>query len=444
MTRKGGFIAAPFSRPRTIPLNAFTADRAAAIAGPAWLRARRATAFERFAATALPTTADELWRYTPVGTLDLERFDLAPETAPARRAATDSPFVAPPADRAALVNIVDGRLTGAELNAVAVAAGVTVTTNGDLAVDLIDLPDADALTALHEAFLPEIVVVDVPANVVLEAPIVVEQRVTSAGTAVFPHVVVRTGANSEVTVLDVWTSPDDVDAYAAPVVELQPGDGANLAYVGVQDYGRSIWSNAHLLARPGRDATARAWVVALGGAYARLYVDATLAAQGSTADIAGVYFGDGDQVLDFRSLQDHLGSRSVSNFALKGAVVDRAHGIYTGLIRVHEGAKATESFLANRNLVLDEGAHVDSVPNLEILNENDIRSCGHASATGPVDEEHRFYLESRGVPTEIAERLIVFGFFDDVVANVPLPGVREPLRQAVAAKLDKQAPVADV
>jgi Fe-S cluster assembly protein SufD len=127
----------------------------------------------------------------------------------------------------------------------------------------------------------------------------------------------------------------------------------------------------------------------------------------------------------------------VSNLLLKGAVLDKAHAIYTGLIRVREGAKATESFLANRNLVLADGAHVDSVPNLEIVNENDIKSCGHAAATGPVDEEHVFYLESRGVPTDVAERLIVFGFFDDVVSKIPVAGLRQPLRAAIAAKLDK-------
>jgi Fe-S cluster assembly protein SufD len=112
------------------------------------------------------------------------------------------------------------------------------------------------------------------------------------------------------------------------------------------------------------------------------------------------------------------------------------------MIRVHEGAKATESFLANRNLVLADGAHVDSVPNLEIVNENDIKSCGHAAATGPVDEEHVFYLESRGVPTDVAQRLIVFGFFDDVIAAIPVPGVHGPLRAAISRKLEK-AEVAD-
>jgi Fe-S cluster assembly protein SufD len=239
-----------------------------------------------------------------------------------------------------------------------------------------------------------------------------------------------------VTIVDHWLSRD-VKSYVNPVVELQAGDAANIRYIGVQDLGPAVWSTGHLLVRPGRDATVKAWFAAMGGAYARLYIGAHLDAQGSSADIAGVYFGEDDQTHDFRSLQDHAGSRSVSNFLLKGAVVDDAHAIYTGLIKVREGAKATESFLANRNLVLADGAHVDSVPNLEIVNENDIRSCGHAAATGPVDEEHIFYLESRGVPTDVAQRLIVFGFFDEVVTGMPVPQVRDPLRSIVARKLEK-------
>jgi len=416
-------------------MTAFTSDRATASSGPEWLRARRRAAFERFDGAELPTAESELWRYTPVADLDLERY---------QPAATDGP---PPAtegvwsgvadavpERCGTITIVDGRLAAVDLTDEATAAGLTVTTNPEAGVDFVDVPDPDALGALHDAFASEIVVVDVPAGAVIDRPLVVVQAAVTEGVASFPHLVIRSGANSELTVLDHWTSPD-IEAYVGPVVEVQPGDGAHLRYVGVQYLNRRVWTTGHLLARPGRDATAKAWFLALGGLYARVYVSADLSAQGANADIAGVYFGEGGQTLDFRSLQDHRGSRSVSNFVLKGAVVEEAHGVYTGLIRVHEGAKATESFLANRNLVLDDGAHVDSVPNLEILNENDIRSCGHAAATGPVDEEHRFYLESRGVPTEVAERLIVFGFFDDVVSTIPVAGVREPLRQVVSRKL---------
>jgi len=405
------------------------------------LRALRAEAAATFAAATLPTPADELWRYTPIAQLDLGRFtpvDASTGAAPAPAVRGVSALADAVADRSGIVWIVDGRLASVDLDAGVAASGVTVRAAGDDAeVGLVRPVDSDALTALHDAFVADVVVVHVPASVIVDRPLVVVQVLTVADGATFAHLVVETGESSAITVLDHQTSADGLVAYTSPVVELRAGDNADLQYIGVQDLGESVWSTGYLQAKPGRDARVKAWIAALGGGYARLYVDTTLAATGGAADIAAVYFGEDDQTHDFRSMQDHLASRSASNFVLKGAVVDAAHGVYTGLIRVHEGAKATDSFLTNRNLVLSDNASVDSVPNLEIINENDIRSCGHAAATGPVDEEHLFYLESRGVPSAVAERLIVFGFFDDVVSTMPVPEIRDPLRHIVARKLDK-------
>jgi len=136
---------------------------------------------------------------------------------------------------------------------------------------------------------------------------------------------------------------------------------------------------------------------------------------------------------DFRTMQDHVGPKTTSDLLFKGAVEDRARSVYTGLIRVRKGAAGTNAFQTNRNLVLSEGAHANSVPNLEI-DESDV-SCSHASAVGPIDEEQRYYLESRGIPSEAAERLIVLGFFDDILGRAPVPGVDRVLREAVTGKL---------
>jgi Fe-S cluster assembly protein SufD len=113
-----------------------------------------------------------------------------------------------------------------------------------------------------------------------------------------------------------------------------------------------------------------------------------------------------------------------------GAVADRAHSVYSGLIRVRRGAVRSDAMQTNHNLVLDEGAHADSVPNLDI-EENDVK-CSHGSTVGPVDEDQRYYLESRGVEPEMAERLIVAGFFDDIASRVPVSGIRATIGQALA------------
>jgi Fe-S cluster assembly protein SufD len=156
-------------------------------------------------------------------------------------------------------------------------------------------------------------------------------------------------------------------------------------------------------------------------------------AGGSTRQVA-LYFAGGDQMHDFRTIQDHDAPHTTSDLLFKGAVQDRSRSVYTGLIKIRKHARGTSAFQTNRNLTLSEGAWAESVPNLEI-ETNDVK-CSHASAVGPIDPEQRFYLESRGIPTQIAERLIVLGFFDEVLDQLPVPALAGELRGRVAAKLD--------
>ena len=369
-------------------------DLALDLPGPEWLRARRARAAA--SARPLPDTSPEVWRYTPINAIDLSGRSVA------------------------------------EAQITVLGADATDDVDPDA---FLAYPEADGVTDLHDSFMQQPIAVVVPRGAAIDR-VDIRIDVPAGAVMAFPRVVVQTQETSEATVVVSVTGGGD-GALVVPVIELRLGAASNLRYVSSQNLASTTWQLGHTLATVGRDATLRAWFVATGGTYAREYVSACLPEQGGSALISGVYFGDEDQVVDFRSLQDHVGSRSVSNFHLKGAVVDNARGVYTGLIRVHEGAKATESFLANRNLVLADGAHVDAVPNLEIVNENGIKSCGHAAATGPVDEEHVFYLESRGVPTSVAERLIVTGFFEEILHSIPVDDVAALARHVVARKLEK-------
>jgi Fe-S cluster assembly protein SufD len=155
--------------------------------------------------------------------------------------------------------------------------------------------------------------------------------------------------------------------------------------------------------------------------------------QGGSSELLAAFFGEGEQMHDFRTLQEHAAPRTTSDLLFKGAVGDTARSVYSGMIRIHPGAKGSKAFQTNRNLVLSEGAHADSVPNLDIQ-ENDVR-CSHASAVGPIDPDHRYYLESRGVRPEAADRLILLGFFDDLFARVTVPGIRGHLVSEVATRL---------
>jgi Fe-S cluster assembly protein SufD len=174
--------------------------------------------------------------------------------------------------------------------------------------------------------------------------------------------------------------------------------------------------------------------VGLGAAYDRIRADVAVEGRDARSEILSTYLGDGNQVHDVRTLQDHVAARTASELLCQGAVAGHSRSVYSGLIRVHRGAVRSDARQTNHNLVLDEGAHADSVPNLDIL-ENDV-VCSHASTVGPIDEDQRYYIESRGVSPEVAEGLIVRGFFDAIIDRGPVPEATPLLQREVHHRLD--------
>jgi Fe-S cluster assembly protein SufD len=221
-----------------------------------------------------------------------------------------------------------------------------------------------------------------------------------------------------------------------PVTEIVVGRAARVGHVTLQQLGLATWQVGLQVSRVDAEATFRSTSVGFGGDYARLRTDCRLVGRGATGDLDAVYFGEGDQTLDFRTFQDHLAPDTTSDLLFKGAVGGRSRSVYTGMIRVAKSARGTNAFQTNRNVKLSDHAWAESVPNLMIEN-NDVR-CSHASAVGPIDEEQRFYLESRGVPTDVAERLIVSGFFGEVFAKLPVAGLTPLLARTVAAKFERR------
>jgi len=415
----------------------FTPESSADVPGPAWLRARRAVAAERVAGAALPTDAEEVWRYSRIGELDVDAY--AP---PGPDVVTD-PTVPEPlervlavaGERAGLVVLRNGRVAHVALDEPLARRGVVLGALDDDHAELLGAVapyDVDYFTLLNSAFVEAPILVHVPAGVNIDKPIAVLHWIDAAGIAVFPRTIVHTGADADVTVVEYHTSTD-VAALTVPVVELDVDDAGRLHYLNVQQLGRQVWQIAYQASRVGRDATLDSSSVALGGDYARVRTDSAVSGKGATSNLLAVYFGDGESMHDFRTMQDHVAPATTSDLLFKGAVRDNAKSVYSGLIRVRKEAAGTNAFQTNRNLVLSEGAHVESVPNLEI-EANDVR-CSHASAVGPIDEEQRFYLESRGIEPDVAERLIVLGFFGEVLDRLPVPALAGPLRAAVMAKL---------
>lgn len=422
-----------------IPLSTLTPDTATALGGPDWLRARRVAAAERFGAGELPSADEEVWRYSRIGDLDLDRFHLGAETPAGDLPAPVTELLASIPDAAGVIVVHNGHVVRAQLDDRWVAKGVTVgaVDQLDAGPDALgpDVDDADVFRSLNDAFSAHPVLVSVPAGVAVDGPVVIVQWIDEADLLVLPRLVVRAGADAEVRVLDWAGSPDGLRALSVPFTELEVGDAARVGYCGLQVLGDRTWQIGTQTSVVGAQATLRSFSAAFGGEYARLRTNCRLDGRGSTGDLFAVYFGSGDQTLDFRTFQDHAAPDTTSNLLFKGAVDDRSRSVYTGMIQVRPDARGTNAFQANRNVKLSPDAWAESVPNLQIEN-NDVH-CSHASTVGPIDEDQQFYLESRGLPPQVAERLIVGGFFDEVIDGLPVPEAEAAIRERIVAALSE-------
>ncbi len=295
----------------------------------------------------------------------------------------------------------------------------------------------DAFATLNDAFTASPVVVEVPRGVQLAQPLEVATHLRGDGSAWFGRLVVVVGEGASATVVERTTSDADANVLSVPLTELAVERGGRLEVVSVQQLGLRAWQLGSLVADVAQEGHLRVGLAGLGGEYARLRTDCTLSGRGAHGDLLAAYFGDGDQTLDFRTFQHHLAPDTSSNLLFKGAVAGRSRSVYTGLMRVDKAARGTNAFQTNANVKLSDDAWAESVPNLEI-ETNDVR-CSHASTVGPVDPEQRFYLESRGVRPADADRLIVAGFFDEVLRELPSVPAVDEVRAGVAAKLERVA-----
>ncbi len=376
-------------------MSAFTPEAARNQSG--WTDFRVAAA-ERFAAAGLPSPDEEIWRYSRIDQLDLDRF--AP-TAVATSIHGPQQYIQDGADP-----------------------------------DLFGAETPDVFAELNRAFMTP-VVVKVPAGTVVDEPLVITHTISGSGTAVFPRLLIDVGDNSELTVIEVFVAADgadDDDALVVPVLQVRAAQAARVKYLAVNEVGAKTWQIGNQQAVGDRDSTTLLATVTLGGDYVRARTEARLVGQGGTTKQVALYFAGDNQMHDFRTIQDHDAPRTTSDLLFKGAVQDTAASVYTGLIKIRPHADGTQADQTNRNLTLSEGAWAQSVPNLDI-ETNDVK-CSHASTVGPIDEEQRFYLESRGVRPEIAERLVVLGFFEEVISQLPAGDLADDLRQRVSAKLD--------
>jgi len=384
----------------------------------------RAEPLERYRALPLPTTKDEHWRFTDLSGFDPDGW--------ATNGATD--IAAPP--------------TMLELDASGVAhageAGIEIVS-GPEGVRFEPLPEDHELlyslvgwdekfSAHNAARWENGLLVHVPKGVELEKPLYVRIANSVGGGSLFWRLLVVAEPESRFTLIEeyVSTSPDLV-AYSNAAVEIVVRQAAKVEYVSVQNLSRETWHFASHHARVERDAELD-WVAGgFGSAKGKVRIQNDLAGPGATSRVTGAYFADGTQHLDYDTFQEHMAPSTTSDFAFKGALRDTARAVWRGMIRVEEGAQKTNAYQENRNLLLSKTAHADSIPGLEIM-ANDVR-CTHGATLGQVDREQLFYLMTRGLSRSEAERLIVRGFFQDVLDRVELEPVREALAEALEARI---------
>ncbi len=384
----------------------------------------RAAAAERYAALPLPDTTQEHWRFT-----DLKGFD--PD------AFTTNGQVPVPGTETMLELDAAGLATVTEsgLHIERAPEGVTFELLDENHPRLHELVGHDEKFAAHNAAMwKQGLLVHVPRGVVLEQPLYVRLANSVDGGSLFFRLLVIAEPESRFTLIEEYTSSTpELAAYTNIVSELFVEQGARLEYVSLQNLSRETWHFGNHHARVGRDAELD-WVAGgFGSKKGKTWIQNDLAGRGATSRVTGAYFTDRDQHIDYDTFQLHQAPDTTSDFAFKGALRDTSTAVWRGMIRVEPDAQKTNAYQENRNLMLSPTTHAVPIPGLEIL-ANDVR-CTHGATVSRVDREQLFYAMARGLTHAEAERLILRGFFQDVLDRIELEPVREALSEALEARI---------
>jgi Fe-S cluster assembly protein SufD len=410
---------------------------------PAWLAERRRAAWQSYLSLPLPTTRLEEWRYTDPKRLAWNRVALAepgrqsplPEHLRAHLASRDAVARAFRAGTAATESAIAAAVERKGL--VVTDLAVAVRTHEGLVREHLGgaLPAATGkFVALNAALWSGGLFIHVPRGLRLDHPIRVVHWVDQPGLAYLPRTLLVVEEGAHIAVVEEFTSPDfDEPVFVCGAAEVYAAASAEVQYVTLQRFGRGVRHLSMQRTVAQRDASLDTLTVNLGATVARVELAASLEGPGARSDMLGLCFGHADQHFDHETRQDHRVPHASSDLLYKGALTDRASSVFRGLIKVWPKAQRTDAYQTSRNLILSPHAQATSLPNLEI-EADDVR-CSHAATVGHLDDEELFYIMSRGIPRTEAERLVVFGFFSDVLKRLPMPGVVRELRDAIEARI---------
>jgi len=417
---------------------------------PDWWLAAKQAAWERFNALPQPTRLDERWRFSKLSGLVLDTYELPTKPSEDEKTAYDHvehtcPTL-PPFERAATLCFHGQALVhGVELPSELAERGVifeplseALATHGELLREYFHrYPTelgSEKFTALNTALTSTGAVLYVPAGVEITEPFLVEHSVEGEGSAAFPHTLVILGERAKATLVEHFTSDTDAPQLISGVNDLHAAAGAQLTYIGVQDWSASALALHSNSIAVGRDARVLSLNLHLGGAQVRHESHGRLLAPGAHSDMCSLSIARGHQEFDQRTRQTHAAPNTSSDLLYKNALLGHAHTIFSGLIVVDPDAQKTDAYQSNRNLFLSPDATADSLPGLEIQ-ANDVR-CTHGATSYRIDPEQLYYLLSRGIPPQLANEMLVFGFFEEVLnkLNDTQPALRDALATFIQEK----------
>ena len=411
---------------------------------PTYFRERQQAAWEKFKQLPMPARTDEAWRFSDIKALDLSAYRRADAVSDEEKAALlkRSTGLAETAGRMVFAN---DRLLTQEFHGDALRAKGVLWMPLEQAIaeqrELIEkhfmregaLIGSAKFSALHESQVRNGTFIFVPHGVEIALPIECFHWSQGEGAAVFPHTLIIAEPMSRVTVVDSFQSASDEPGLAVGSNDIIVGDGAKVTYVAAQQWNRATLAFHLNNTTVARDAHALALSLNLGGRYTRTEAVSHLRGAGGRSDMLSITSAEGSQWVDQRTLQIHEAPNTASDLLYKNALNDQSRTIFTGLIRVDPGAHKTDAYQKVRNLLLTDEAESNSAPGLEI-EADDVR-CSHGATTGQVDAEELFYLLSRGIPLREAQRLVVFGFLNEVTERLPHAEIQEFLRARLHASI---------
>ncbi len=379
---------------------------------PQWLLDQRLAAVRTFNAMSMPDPLDEEWRRT-----DISVFDLSTATGEGTLSAA---FLG------------DGKPANVVFTDLATAARDSEALVKQHLHSVVQ-PTEWKLGALQAAVWQGGGFVYVPRGVEVEVPLTYE--ISASGARVAPHLLVVAEAGSSVTILqNTFSADSDAQSMVTGAVEIIAAQDSRVRFVELQAWGNNTYNFSTIRARVGQGAEVTAVLIGLGGRVTKTKLEAHLVGEHASAELLGVSYGKDNQQFDYVTLQEHVAAHTISDLLFKAALTDASSDVWRGTVHIGKGGAGSEANQTSRNLLLSEEAKAAPIPILEI-EAYDISKCSHGASAGPLDEEQSFYLESRGIPRDEAQKLLVDAFFQQVIDRIPSEQIREQAQQALAAKI---------